>query len=111
MTGLKTFGALDAVSGIRLGTTIAANAFLEGKSATVAYVMTRGFKDVSFIDRGNRRHHYDLAWVKPKRFVQRRHAFEVDERIGLSGKTIQRRDESQVRTLAQDIRAGGKITR
>ena len=82
---------------------------LRRKSATVAYVMTRGFKDVSFIGRGNRRHHYDLAWVKPKRFVQRRHAFEVDERIRPSGKTILRLDKTQIRTLARDIRAGGKI--
>jgi len=109
MTGLKTFGALDAVSGIRLGTTVATNALLEGKGASVAYVTTRGFKDMPFIGRGNRRHHYELAWVKPKLFGQRRHAFEVGERIGPSGKTIQRLDETQVRTLAPDIRAGGKI--
>ena len=35
--------------------------------------------------------------------------FEVDERIGQSGKAIQRLDETRVRTLARDIRAGGKI--
>jgi N-methylhydantoinase A len=50
---------------------------LEGERATVAHVTTGGLKDVSFIGRGNRRHHYDLAWVKPKRFVQPRHGFEV----------------------------------
>jgi N-methylhydantoinase A len=109
MTGLRAFGAIDAISGIRLGTTVATNALLEGKGATVAYVTTRGFKDVPFIGRGNRRHHYDLAWVKPKPFVQRRHAFEVDERVGPSGETIQPLDETQVRTLARDIKAGGKI--
>ena len=109
MTGLRAFGATDAVSGIRLGTTVATNALLEGKGATVAYVTTRGFKDIPFIGRGNRRHHYDLAWVKPKPFVQRRHAFEVDERVGPSGETLQPLDETQVRTLAQDIKAGGKV--
>src|SRR6202042_2456332 len=109
MTGLRSFGAIDAVSGIRLGTTVATNALLEGKGATVAYVTTRGFKDVPFIGRGNRRHHYDLAWVKPKPFVQRRHAFEVEERVGPSGETIQPLDETQVRTLAREIKAGGKI--
>ena len=109
MTGLRSFGATDAVSGIRLGTTVATNALLEGKGATVAYVTTRGFKDVPFIGRGNRRHHYDLAWVKPKPFVQRRHAFEVEERVGPSGETIQPLDETQVRTLAREIKAGGKI--
>ena len=50
----------------RLGTTVATNALLEGKGATLAYVTTGGFKDVPFIGRGNRRHHYDLASVKPK---------------------------------------------
>jgi N-methylhydantoinase A len=109
MTGLRAFGATDAVSGIRLGTTVATNALLEGKGATVAYVTTQGFKDIPFIGRGNRKHHYDLAWVKPKPFVQRRHAFEVDERVGPSGETIQPLDETQVRTLAQDIKAGGQV--
>ena len=75
MTGLKTFGALDAVSGIQLGTAVATNAWLEGKGASVVHVTTRGFKDVPFIGRGNRKHRHDLAWVKPKPFVQRRHAF------------------------------------
>ena len=70
---------------------------------------TRGFKDVPFIGCGNRRHRHDLAWVKPKPFVQRPHAFEVDERIRPSGKTILRLDNTQIRTLARDIRAGGKI--
>jgi N-methylhydantoinase A len=47
--------------------------------------------------------------VKPKPFVQRRHAFEVEERVGPSGETIQPLDETQVRTLAQNIKAGGKV--
>ena len=70
---------------------------------------TRGFKDVPFIGRGNRTTTTDLAWVKPKPFVQR-HAFEVDERVGPSGKTIQPLDETQVRSLARSIKAGGEIS-
>src|SRR5215470_14923795 len=69
MTGLKAFGAIDGVSGVRLGTTVATNALLEGKGATVAYVTTRGFKDVPFIQRGNRKFHYDMSWVKPTPLV------------------------------------------
>jgi N-methylhydantoinase A len=37
------------------------------------------------------------------------HAFEVEERVGPSGETIQPLDETQVRTLAQNIKAGGKV--
>ena len=58
------------------------------------YVATRGFKDAPFIGRGNRRRRYDLAWVKPKPFVQRRHAF-VDEPMEPSGKTLQRLGKTQ----------------
>ncbi len=109
MTGLRHFAEIDAIDAIRLGTTVATNALLEGKGATVAYVTTRGFKDVPFIARGNRRHHYDLAWVKPKPFVLRRNALEVDERIGPAGQTIQPLDETQVRALAEHIRQDGTI--
>ena len=109
MTGLKAFGGADEIGSIRLGTTVATNALLEGKGAVVAYVTTRGFRDVPFIGRGNRRNHYDLRWVKPKPFVERRNAFEVNERIGPTGAVIEKLDESQVRALADSIVAKGEI--
>ena len=109
MTGLRTFGAIDDIAGIRLGTTVATNALLEGKGARVGYVATRGFRDVPFIGRGNRRHHYDLAWVKPKPLLQRRDAFEVDERVGASGDVLTPLDEAAVAALADRIAAEGEI--
>ena len=109
MTGLKAFGGTDEIGSIRLGTTVATNALLEGKGAVVAYLTTRGFRDVPFIGRGNRRNHYDLRWVKPKPFVKRHNAFEVNERIGHSGAVIEKLDESQVRALADAIVAKGEI--
>ena len=109
MTGLKAFGGTDEIGSIRLGTTVATNALLEGKGAVVAYLTTRGFRDVPFIGRGNRRNHYDLRWVKPKPFVKRHNAFEVNERIGPSGAVIEKLDELQVRALADSIVAKGEI--
>ena len=109
MTGLKAFGGTDEIGSIRLGTTVATNALLEGKGAVVAYLTTRGFRDVPFIGRGNRRNHYDLRWVKPKPFVKRHNAFEVNERIGPSGAVIEKLDELQVRALADAIVAKGEI--
>ena len=44
-------------------------------------------------------------WVKPKPFVKRRNAFEVNERVGPSGAVIERLDEAQVRALADTIAA------
>jgi N-methylhydantoinase A len=109
LTGLSAFGATARIDGIRLGTTVATNALLEGKGAHLAYVTTRGFRDVPFIGRGNRMHHYDLAWVKPKPFVRRRDAHEVDERIAASGEVLQPLDEAQVAALADSLRAAGEI--
>ncbi len=109
MTGLKHFGQFEAIETIRIGTTVATNALLESKGACVAYVTTRGFRDVPFIGRGNRRHHYDLQWVKPKPLVQRRHAYEIDERIGASGDVLEPLDEAQVAALADRLRAEGEI--
>src|SRR3984957_547549 len=109
MTGLKTFGATDQIGAIRLGTTVATNALLEGKGAVVGYLTTRGFRDVPFIGRGNRRNHYDLAWVKPKPFIKRRNAFEVNERVGPTGGVLEKLDEAQVRALADTLVANGEI--
>jgi N-methylhydantoinase A len=109
MTGLKTFGRTDRIGAIRLGTTVATNALLEGKGAVVGYLTTRGFRDVPFIGRGNRRNHYDLGWVKPKPFIKRRNAFEVNERVGPTGNVIEQLDEAQVGALADTLVAKGEI--
>jgi len=109
MTGLRAFDRIADIVVIRIGTTVATNALLEGKGARVGYVTTRGFRDVPFIGRGNRRHHYDLAWVKPKPFVKRRDAFEISERIGPSGEVIEKLDENAVRALAAKIGSDGEV--
>lgn len=101
--------AEGGLSGIRLGTTVATNALLEGKGAVVGYITTKGFRDIPFIGRGNRRHHYDLAWVKPKPYLQRRHAYEIAERIGADGRVLEKLDEEGVRALARRMRAEGEV--
>ena len=108
LTGLAEAQASE-MSGLRLGTTVATNALLEGKGAVVGYVTTQGFRDIPFIGRGNRRHHYDLAWVKPKPFLKRRHAYEVAERMGADGGVLQALDEDGVRALARRMRAEGEV--
>jgi N-methylhydantoinase A len=109
MTGLEAFGRTAEIASIRLGTTVATNALLEGKGARVAYVTTEGFRDIPFIGRGNRRHHYDLGWIKPKPFVKRRDAFEVEERVGPKGEIITPLNEAQVEALADRFAREGEI--
>src|SRR5580692_613732 len=97
--GLSTFAGRGQIANIRLGTTVATNALLERKGATVAYVTTAGFRDVPFIQRGNRKFHYDMSWVKPKPLVKRRHCFEITERIDTYGQVVTPLDETEVRRL------------
>lgn len=77
---------LEQCSSLILGTTIGTNALLERKGAKVAYLTTQGFEDVPFIQRGNRRHHYDLGWAKPRPFIMRRDCLGVRERIDYRGR-------------------------
>ncbi|XWN31255.1 MAG: hydantoinase/oxoprolinase family protein [Devosia sp.] len=108
-TGLSAYDSGEAIASIRLGTTVATNALLEGKGARVAYVTTEGFRDIPFIGRGNRRHHYDLTWVKPKPFLMRRDAHEVNERIGPHGDILTPLDEAEVAALADRLGEAGEI--
>ena len=103
--GLDRSGDVGAIGNIRFGTTIATNAILERKGATVAYVTTTGFRDVPFIQRGKRKSHYDITWVKSKPLVKRRHCYEVDERILARGEVYQALDTDRVRAIARAIKA------
>src|SRR5688572_14092905 len=81
LEGLRRIGDRTAISHVRLGTTVATNAILERKGARLAYLATRGFRDVPFIQRGNRKTHYDITWIKPEPLVKHRNCYELDERI------------------------------
>lgn len=109
LQGLAQHKDLDSVAKIRLGTTIATNALLTRRGAKVAYVTTEGFRDVPFIQRGDRRSHYDITWIKTRPLVKRADCFEVSERLGADGAVVQPLDEAAVRELAAKIRAVGDI--
>lgn len=107
MTGLREVGDLTSVAKIRLGTTIATNALLTRRGARVAYLTTAGFRDIPFIQRGDRRSHYDISWIKAKPFVERRHCYEIKERLSAKGEVIVPLDEGEVRELARAIKKEG----
>jgi N-methylhydantoinase A len=109
LAGLAGFAHKADIANIRLGTTVATNALLERKGAVVAYVTTEGFRDVPFIQRGNRKFHYDMSWIKPKPLSRRRHCYEVTERLDATGAVLTPLAEEQVRALARRIVAEGEI--
>lgn len=109
LTGLGKVQHLDGVRRLRLGTTIATNAILQRAGATVAYVTTKGFRDIPFIQRGNRKAHYDMTWIKAKPLAKRRHCYEIDERIDATGQVLKPLDDDEVRALARRIKAEGEV--
>ncbi len=109
LTGLARIGDPSTVDNVRLGTTVATNAVLERKGARVAYVATRGFRDIPFLQRGHRKHHYDSGWTRSKPLVLRRHCYEVDERLRADGEVLQPLDPASVAAVADAIRAAGDI--
>ncbi|MBM3482287.1 MAG: hydantoinase/oxoprolinase family protein [Alphaproteobacteria bacterium] len=85
LAGIKTAGISYFVHG---GTTVI-NAITERKGVKTALITTKGFRDVLEIARGNRPDLYNLRFEKPTPFVPRYLRFEVRERIGPNGATIE----------------------
>src|SRR5258708_7794269 len=111
---IGAFAALTA-SGIDLsriedlghGSTVATNAVLERKGASVAFIATAGFRGLLFMQRHDRRNIYDLFYAKPAPPVRRKDCFEATERLGADGSVITPLDEAAVRNpLIPALKAG-----
>jgi N-methylhydantoinase A len=89
------------------GTTIVINAITERKGAKVALLTTEGFRDILEIGRGTRPDYFDLAYPKPKPFVQRYLRREVPERINYMGIESKPLDLSGLSDIIADFRAEG----
>ena len=112
---IGAFEALTA-SGIDLariedlghGSTVATNAVLERKGASVAFVATAGFRDLLFMQRHDRRNIYDLFYAKPAPPVRRKDCFEAYERMNADGSVQTPLDEVKVTAeLVPALKAGG----
>ncbi len=100
--------ALDTVTDLAHGSTVATNAVLERKGFLTAFVTTRGFRDVLLLQRHGRANVYDLQYRKPVPVVKRRDSFEVDERILSDGSILHPLDAEAVRAdLLPKLRDGG----
>src|ERR1051325_10609610 len=76
------------VESVVVGTTIGINAVLTRRGARVVYLTTKGFEDIPYIQRINRKHHYDFAWRKPTPLVRRRDCVGVGERLDEEGRVL-----------------------
>jgi N-methylhydantoinase A len=91
--------ALSEVAQVLHGTTVATNAILEGKGATVGLVTTKGFRQVlqiarSYVPGGLAGW---IIWPKPEPLAALENTVEVDERIASDGTVIRELDDDDVR--------------
>ena len=94
-----------AISALSIGTTVAANALLQRRGANVIYVTTRGFEDIPYIQRMNRKYHFSIKWRKPKPLVERRNCLGLAERRDFHGRVLLPLQDSALEGLAQQIEA------
>jgi N-methylhydantoinase A len=78
---------------VGLGTTLATNAVLEGKTGRIAMLTTAGFTDVLELARQRRPHLYNLDIGKPRPPVAPEHRIAVTERLDETGAMVTPLDE------------------
>ncbi len=105
-------GEARAVSVRMVGhaTTIATNALfgqMDLELPKTALITTRGFRDIIEIGRQRRAEVYNLFFQRPPMLVERRHRYEVDERIDANGEILVPLDDSQVDEILSEIEAEG----
>src|SRR5688572_15262915 len=91
------------------GTTVGTNAVLERRGARVAVVTTAGFRDLIEIGRTKRNIPalFVPTFVRPKPVVERKHRFEVTERLAADGSVLVPLDSSTVDRALDGVLAAG----
>ena len=105
------YGKKD-IGQIIYGTTIGSNAIVERDDNAirgVAYLTTKGFEDIPFIQRIDRKSHYDLAWNKPEPLVKRANTFGVSERISYKGEVLEKIDIEELNSIIKILKENRSI--
>jgi 5-oxoprolinase (ATP-hydrolysing) len=90
----------DAISAVKMGTTVATNALLERKGDRTLLAITRGFADALRIGDQKRPRLFDRHIVLPEQLYER--VVEIDERVGATGEVCTPLDESSARVRLRE---------
>ena len=97
----------EQVDFVVVGTTIGINAVLTRTGARVVYLTTAGFEDIPYIQRINRKHHYDFRWRKPTPLVRRRDCIGVPGRLDEEGRVLEPLDTERLRDALDRLELDG----
>lgn len=100
-------GAMGDIAGFIHGTTLATNALIEKRGATVATITTEGFRDILEIAYERRYNQYDINLTKTDLLVTRGRSLTVPERVSAAGAVIHPLDEACVPVLLKELDATG----
>jgi N-methylhydantoinase A len=87
------------------GTTHALNAVVTGRTATTAFLTTAGHPDILVLREGGRPDPFDYSMSTPAPYIPRALTWEVPERVLADGSVAVPLDETEVRRIAQELRA------
>ncbi|HUP20710.1 MAG TPA: hydantoinase/oxoprolinase family protein, partial [Gemmatimonadota bacterium] len=89
------------------GSTVATNAFLEGRTAPVGLITNRGLEDVPAIGRQARRRLYDLRPEGPRTLLPRERVRGISARTGADGEEVAPLDLRELAAAARELEAAG----
>ena len=98
---------LRKLSRLSHGTTVGTNALIQRQGGNIAMVTTRGFRDLLEIGRQTRPHMYSLTEDHPPPLVERRHRFEIAERMDATGVAVTELTDDAVAAAVEQVRASG----
>ncbi len=96
-----------AIGQVIHGTTLVTNALIERRGARLAFITTRGFRDVVEMRTENRFEQYDLNLQLPKPLVARKDRFTLAERMSAEGTVLLPLDRAETEALVARILAAG----
>ncbi len=108
LRGIQEILEINEVSGADIdlvvhGTTVATNAMLQRRGASVSLVTTAGLEDVIEIGRQNREEIYSLSATRPRPIVDRKYRVGVRERIDAEGQPIIHLTGEEVERVAKVV--------
>lgn len=116
LKALKTFLEGNNDKPVRMivhATTIGTNALfgqIDLELKKTAFITTRGFRDLLEIGRQRRAEVYNLFFKRPPQLVERRHRYEVEERIDHMGRVLTPLNLKELDEILEDIQKEGVVS-